>query len=79
MSIERTPITTAFIKGMTEVSAGKKKELTAELKKALGITTRIQFAMYRDGKQQMTVPKMFAVWQTFARFGIADPWGGKVQ
>ena len=79
MDFNNTPLTTAFNKGMAEVASGKKRALTDDLKKALGIKARQTLYQYRDGKQQMSVPQMFAVWQTFARYGVADPWGGKVQ
>lgn len=75
MNMTNTPLTTSFRRGMSQVPPNKRRELLADLKSALQIKDRHHFYDYRDGKVQMTVPKMFAVWQTFGRYGIIDPWG----
>lgn len=78
-----TPVTTEFNRGMSIAERDWKRkqvtELRKDLMKAIGVIDRHWFYRYRDGKMQMTVPQMFAVWQTFSRHGIADPWGARVE
>ena len=79
MRISDTPVATEFNRGLSLIEPNMRNEVRKELWKALGINNRISYYNYRDGKSAMTVPQMFAVWQTFGRYGIFDPWGGKVQ
>lgn len=78
-----TPVTTEFNLGMSIAERDWKREKVTELRKelmtAIGITDRHWFYKYRDGRMAMTVPQMFAVWQTFGRYGIANPWGARVE
>lgn len=78
-----TPVTTEFNRGMSIAEGAWRRKQVTELRKelmaALGIKDRKWFYKYRNGQMQMTVPQMFAVWQTFSKFGIANPWGARAE
>lgn len=70
------PRSKSFNKGLREVAYGKYKELKAALMKAIGIASEPIWRKYRDGQTKyLDVDVARRIEETFAAFGVKNPWG----
>ncbi len=70
-----TAPTKAFRKGLREVKVGEFDAVRAEIKSALGITTRQTLAAYADGKRTLDVEVAAKIEEIFKKYGVSACWG----
>ena len=68
-------MTNAFRKGMLDAPKRAQVLIREEIKKKLGITSRIQFNKRRDGMVNHTPAERGAIEGVFNEFRVSDPWG----
>lgn len=68
-------MTNAFKKGMGDAPKRHQVLIREEIKRVLGITSRIQFNNRRDGKVDHTPAERTAIEAVFAKYGVNAPWG----
>lgn len=69
------PKSTSFNKGLREVPHGQIKEVIANLKSVLGISSALAFRNRRNGKVDHTIGDCKKIEAVFAEYGVTDPWG----
>ena len=68
--------TRAFRKGLSEVRVKDVPAVKAEIMDILGVTTKLSFIRYADGKvANLDVEKARKIEAVFARYGIENCWG----